>query len=554
MDSIHNTKNVFLCNLCKTAVPALHCVICQIHICTTCVGEHLSDESKEHNVVPLKMKGSTVLCKEHSTKICELHCKQCDSPICALCVSSDKHEKHKKIEIWKEIENKKIDLHNDLQEMEQSILPRYKAFALDISNQKANIKKNSKKLKLDIDTHGEEWHKQINTIIEKYKSDIDEIKSTNNTVLNKQRYEITYRILEIKQRISDHKRLLDSFDFCSVSEYKSRNAEFRTLPSQPKRYLPSFTPYQINKSYIQQQFGLLTTLPIINKEESDVSCTPPRPFIDEPQIITDLKAEFWEENELKMICCLTDEKIWTCGEENLIRLYDLKGELAFEIPTNSGHSPQGITMATSDGCRFLVYIDCFDRTLNIMKSNYVQEITRLGGWCPISICGTSVDAFLVIMVSDYGQTNIARFFGNTVLQTIDITDSCPAFYSFDGSEPSCKFICENRNFDICVSNCDNEVVLVFDHAGKIRFQYNGNPSPKHKEFWPKGITTDSQSRILIADCYIQSIHILDQDGQFLRFISISDFKSPYGVCVDTRDNLFVAERGTGVVKKIQYYK
>lgn len=116
MDSIHNTKNVFLCNLCKIAGPALHCDMCQIHICTTCVGEHLSDDAREHNVVPLTMKGSTVLCKKHSTKICELHCEQCGSPICALCVSSDKHEKHKKVEIWKKIEKKKEDLHKDLQD------------------------------------------------------------------------------------------------------------------------------------------------------------------------------------------------------------------------------------------------------------------------------------------------------------------------------------------------------------------------------------------------------------------------------------------------------
>lgn len=553
MDSIQNTKNVFRCNLCKAVVPALHCDTCQIHLCATCVGEHLSDESKEHNVVPLKLKGSTVLCKEHSTKICELHCEKCNSPICALCVSSDKHVNHKKVEIWKEIENKKENLRKDLQELEHSILPKYEAFAFDISDQKANIEKNSRKLKSDIDQHGEEWHKQINTIINKYKSDIDEMDATNNAALNKQRDEITYRISEIKKNILDQKRLLDSFDFCSVSEYKSKNAEFRTISSQPKSFFPSFTPYQINPNYIQQQYGLLTAIPIVSNEETHLSCTLPRPFIDEPQIVTDFETEFCEECELNSICCQTDDNIWTCGEDNLIRLYNLKEELVCEIPTNSGNGPQGITTTTSNGNRNLVYIDCFDRTINIMKSASLQEINWLSGWCPISICDTSFDAFLVFLVSDDGQTSIVRFSGTTVLQTIDITNSCPPFY-LDGNELSCRYICENRNFDICISNCDNKEVVVFDQAGKTRFQYNGNPSPRHKEFWPKGITTDSQSRILIADCYTACIHILDRDGQFLRFIDNCDFKTPYGVCVDTRDNLFVADRDTGVVKKIQYYK
>lgn len=70
--------------------------------------------------------------------------------------------------------------------MELSILSKYEAIAFDISNQKANIEKNSRKLKSDIDKDGEEWHKQIDTIINKYKSDIDEMDATNNADLNKE--------------------------------------------------------------------------------------------------------------------------------------------------------------------------------------------------------------------------------------------------------------------------------------------------------------------------------------------------------------------------------
>lgn len=49
--------------------------------------------------------------------------------------------------------------------------------------------------------------------------------ATNNSALNKQRDEITFRISEIKKKILYQKRLLDSFDFCSVSGYKSKNAK-----------------------------------------------------------------------------------------------------------------------------------------------------------------------------------------------------------------------------------------------------------------------------------------------------------------------------------------
>lgn len=104
--------------------------------------------------------------------------------------------------------------------------------------------------------------------------------------------------------------------------------------------------------------------------------------------------------------------------------------------------------------------------------------------------------------------------------------------------------------------CSREVVVV-NKDGKLQFRYTGHPFKTfEEEFDPSGITTDSQGRILIADSDNHCIHVIDQDGEFLRYIDNCKLYHPIGLCVDSENNLFVADdRGTmeHEVKEIQYY-
>eukprot|EP00105_Crassostrea_gigas_P035460 XP_019919608.1 PREDICTED: tripartite motif-containing protein 72-like [Crassostrea gigas] len=555
MDPRTWAQDVLRCHLCATPGPPMYCDICHIHLCKACVGEHLSDESKDHKVVPFKKRGFAPECLNHSKKLCELYCEHCNIFICLECVSSGEHLGHKQVELLKSLEAKKEVLQKDLQELEKLIYPKYQEIESNFPDLKADVKENSKKLTTAIGKHGSILHREIDTAINKLKSDVVEMESKHLVALNKHENEIKCICTEITQIIGYLKKLLNSNDVSFVSTYQSRNAEFRRLPPKLTVSLPIFTPHDIYREQIYQQIGSLSSLSIKTEkhgytmESPGAESSPPdKPLIDVPQIITEITTEYGESNynRLRNVSCLSDDEVWTAGDDNMMKLYNLHSKLVKSIQTKSGNRPIDIAVTQSGE---LVYTDLSDRTVNIVKNTQIQTVIRLQGWKPLHVCVTSSGNLIVMVTDDEKQAKVMRYSGSTEKQTIQYNDKGQPLYS---SHSYAKYISQNKNLDICVADSESGAIVVVNQAGKLRFTYTGPPSTTKEPFLPIGITTDSQSRILTADIKNHRIHILDQDGQFLRYIDNCHLQYPWGLCVGTRDNLFMVERDTGKVKKIQY--
>ena len=261
-------------------------------------------------------------------------------------------------------------------------------------------------------------HREIDIVIQTMQSEIDDMESHHLTFIDKQEKEINKNITEVKQTILDLKKLLVTSNFCLVSDYKSKNEEFKRLPAQFQVTLPTYTPQKINREQLYQQLGFLSSLAIINEKHDDpvktagaMSSPVARLLADRPWILTEIQAEYGEKTELCSISCLSSSELWSCGRDKILRLYNLQGKLLKSVQTKSGNWPWDITMSKSGDP---VYTDYRDRSINIVTKTQIQPLIRLQGWSPLHLCSTATGHLLVTMISDdEKQSKVVRYAGST---------------------------------------------------------------------------------------------------------------------------------------------
>ncbi|XP_061185147.1 uncharacterized protein LOC133193194 [Saccostrea echinata] len=547
--------------MCETNMVQMHCDTCLFSLCKACVGEHtMSDESnKKHEIVKFTFRQSTLLCPGctfHDKKRCEMYCNQCDVPVCISCIISDHHLGHKIESILRILNEKKENIIKEGNELNETIYPTYHDIENDVENMMKQLEKEYGDLATAITKHGDDWCKGIVDVVKKLKTEANEMKTTQLQTLQKHRDKIHERITEIKDEIHSIDIAVDSYEISNPLSVKSNVDDYKHLPPRIIPCLPLFTHKKFEQEEFNKLFGALSPMSLVpeehgyslkktQKSSDDESSPLIKQLLDKPETIAIIMTAY--KYNLFNVVCRNDEEIWTSGDENTMKLFSVNMDSSLKsTQTKSGECPSGIAV-TEQG--ELIYVDRKDRTVNILKNGEMVTVIRLQNWLPLGVCSISPGDLLVTMYSeDKKPSKVVRYSDYREKQTIQLDDDGKPIYLYG----EIKYIIENRNRDICVADTSANALVVVNSEGKPRFRYTGNKScSKSNPFDLHGITTDSQSHILAADCENNCIHIIDQDGQFLCFIECELFH-PWGLCIDTYDNLFVTECYERQVKKIKY--
>lgn len=157
-------------------------------------------QKSKKSIVPFERRKSLTYCKRHSSNLNDHYCEPCHNPICELCVSSKEHEGHNVVDILVKFKNQEVAIYDDIQELHR-LDKEYKRSTFQISHLKDKSNKNSEEMIQSLREHGEDWHREINTIVNNLQVELKFKVSSQQSFLDDKEDAVKSTRTQIKQRV-----------------------------------------------------------------------------------------------------------------------------------------------------------------------------------------------------------------------------------------------------------------------------------------------------------------------------------------------------------------
>ncbi|XP_056000080.1 uncharacterized protein LOC125667451 [Ostrea edulis] len=532
------------------------CNSCQVSLCEDCINKHVKSlKFMKHDLVPFTKRTVQLVfpqCTSHSHQRCEGHCQQCDVPVCITCLLGP-HQGHDVKAITDIIARRKEDIEKETEEIESSIIPKNKSCDADVEKKISKSKAHYSGLEKEAKDKRKKWHLEVDDIFDKLESLIQSLRDQEITILKSCQSQLRSQNSSMTQIVQENREILKSNNVSDVNHYKSKLTEFRAIPQVPDVMSPSLKTNTVQGRELSLELGeyraTLTqttlSLPSLTDEVLYLSV---KELLKEAKMIANIPTNV---KELISVACVGSDKVWINRIDNMIYCVDIHGTVQDTVTSTCNPYPNDITVNRQGE---LIYSDGVNRTVNIVRQGKTETlITTPRGWKPEGLCCTrSGDILVSMFTTDDSHYKIVRYQGQRVIQEIDKDEHSNPIYQRGNFS---VYVTENKNGDIVASDLNADTVVVVDRRGKVRFRYNDKPPVVQETFSPGHIVTDSMGHIIVTDLNNACLHILDQNGQFIKCVDNCKLDDgPIGLSVDNEGRLWVGLYKSGKVKVIQYIK
>lgn len=544
-------QEVIICDLCDTPARQF-CNSCQVSLCLGCVGKHMdSIQTLKHDVVQFKDRKVQLVyeeCGSHSGQRCEAHCSRCNVPICMICVIST-HNGHTIRLMNDVVSDLKSEIQHETRDIESNILPLYKEMKKNIEKDIGKSTQKFNSLESDAEKLRKSWQQEVDAIFNKFCSLIKSMRENHLTVLTSHQSLIENQIQEMTKTVQQNNKLHQSNKVSEVTKHQSKLNEYKEIPTIIQQPIPSMKsntdPGKELTIELEEYKATLKQAELSSQTDTVFSSMSTRDLLDKAKVVATFPTGV---ESLWRISCLGTEEAWLSGKGKTITRVDIDGFVRESVTSTCQKTPVDIAVTRKGE---LIYSDSEHGTVNIVKNGVSETlITALRGWSPKGLCSTESGEILVNMNSGV-QNKVVRYKNRKIAQEIFKDEKGDLIF---GKDKWMLFLVENRNEDICVSDYNADSVVAVDKAGRVRFRYNGSPAGGPEPFSPRQIVTDSLGQIIVADYNNVCIHILEQNGQFLKCLDKCGFHSLCGLSIDNMERLWVGLIDNGNVKVIQYMK
>nr|XP_034308354.1 uncharacterized protein LOC105333781 [Crassostrea gigas]XP_034308355.1 uncharacterized protein LOC105333781 [Crassostrea gigas]XP_034308356.1 uncharacterized protein LOC105333781 [Crassostrea gigas] len=544
-----------------------YCNDCHLPMCEQCRDEHQKNKkTKNHEVVPYKLRKRQLpveKCKIHPRRQIEFLCEECQIPICSKCTATKEHHGHVFTDLEIVFAEKCSFCYEEIFKIRNYFEPTSQDLKKEIAGDVTEIKKIMDGIRTAMRAEAEFVKRMVDAVTSDNIEQVNKIEQSLLETLNGQNQTIDDHLNYLSDLVKTFYGYLSPSDIKNLtSALKSEKILIKPIPETSKPVPPVFSAGQHSKEDVAKLLGRIS---IPNTKPENRKIKPMETVSTQLKPTGKQRKQDREKSDMKQTLCLSSSvtkvreytvpgvssvyhislgksgRLWVSdGIGNLVQT-DLQGNQLQKIQTSIGY---GYHTVTQDGG--LIYTNKHNKVINkITPDNTITEFIKTGDWVPISIHSSHINGDILVGMRKDGEGKVTRY--NTTgadIQNIQRNNKGQVLYS----DP--RYITENINGDVCASDKFKHVVVV-DKSGQHRFSYTGQGS----QFNPWGICTDVLGHILVCDAISETVHLLDQDGQFLSLLLTPQQGVKYlrSVCVDDEKNVWVGEHDK-IVKVYKYLK